>query len=59
MNDFAIVAIVLALFLGFGVAMGVLIVSAFSRRRAYRYLEESDRWQPPEDDDRPPRWPSA
>lgn len=59
MNDFAIVAIVLALFLGFGMGMGVLIVSVLPRRRAYRHPENSDRWQLPEDDDRPPRWPGV
>lgn len=57
MNDFAIVAIVLALFLGFGMAMGVLLVSVFSRRRAYLYQEDSDRRQASEEDDRPSRWP--
>jgi hypothetical protein len=56
-NDFVIVAIALLLFLGFGIAMGMLIVSAFSRRRAARYLEDDNRWQLPEEDDRPPRWP--
>lgn len=57
MNDFVIVAIALLLFLGFGIAMGMLIVSAFSRRRAIRYLEGDDRQRLPEEDDRPPRWP--
>jgi hypothetical protein len=56
-NDFVIVAIALLLFLGFGVAMGVLMVSTFSRRRATRYLEDRDQQQLPEDDDRRPRWP--
>jgi len=56
MTAFEIVAIVLVVFLGFGIVMGVLIVSAFSRNRTTRYLEDRDR-QPPEDDDRPPRWP--
>jgi len=56
MTAFEIVAIVLVMFLGFGIVMGVLIVSSFSRSRATRYLEDRDR-QLPEDDDRPPRWP--
>lgn len=59
MNDFVIVAIALLLFLGFGIAMGMLIVSVFARRRATRYLEGDDRRQLPEDDDRPPRWPGG
>jgi hypothetical protein len=56
-NDFVIVAIALLLFLSCGIAMGMLIVSAFSRRRATRYLEGDDRQQLPEEDDRPHRWP--
>ena len=59
MNDFVIVAIALLLFLGFGIAMGMLIVTAFSRRRATRYLEGDDRQQLPEEDDTPPRWPGG
>ena len=59
---FVIVVIVLGLFLGFGVAMGVLIVSAFSRRRAYQYLEQDAPWEqpqmPPEYDERP-SWPGG
>ena len=50
MTAFEIVAIVLIVFLGFGIVMGVLIVSAFSRSRATRYLEDRDRQQFPEDD---------
>jgi hypothetical protein len=57
MTAFEIVAIVLIVFLGFGIVMGVLIVSAFSRSGAARYLEDRDRRQLPEDGDRPPRWP--
>ena len=34
MTSFAIVAVILVLFLGLGIVMGVLIVLAFSRRRA-------------------------
>lgn len=59
MNDFVIVAIALLLFLGFGIAMGMLIVTAFSRRRATRYLEGDDRQQLPGEDDTPPRWPGG
>lgn len=59
MTAFEIVAIVLVVFLGFGIVMGVLIVSAFSRGRTTRYLEDGDRWRLPEDDDRPPRWPGV
>jgi hypothetical protein len=55
MTDFAIVAIVLGLFLGFGIAMGVLMVSAFSRRRAYRYLEGDDDPRPPPEPPGPPQ----
>jgi hypothetical protein len=59
MTSFEIVAIVLCLFLGFGIAMGVLIVSAFSRRRAYQYLEGDDSQSPPGlpgEDEKPPWW---
>lgn len=63
MTSFEIVAIVLAAFLGFGIVMGVLIVSAVSRRRAYEYLEERNPrppaglpGQPPEEDEKPPWW---
>jgi len=47
MTAFEIVAIVLVVFLGFGIVMGVLIVSAFSRSGAARYLEDRDRRQLP------------
>ena len=50
MKDFVIVAIALLLFLGFGITMGMLIVSSASRRRAYRYLEDDDQLPPAEDD---------
>ena len=33
MTSFAIVAVILVLFLGFGIVMGVLILSMFARRR--------------------------
>jgi hypothetical protein len=59
MRDLAIVAIALLLFLGLGIAMGVLIVSTISHRGATRYLEDSDRQQLSEDDDRPARWPGT
>lgn len=60
MTAFEIVAIVLVVFLGLGIAMGMLIVSAFARRRANRYLEDRDpRGLPPPQDGQPrrPRWP--
>lgn len=57
MTDFEIVAIVLVVFLGLGIVTGMLIVSAFSRRRATTYLEDGERRLPPEEVERPPRWP--
>ncbi|MGH3279376.1 MAG: hypothetical protein ACRDNW_09580 [Trebonia sp.] len=61
MTSFEIVAIVLTVFLGFGIITGVLIVSVVPRRRAYEYLEDRDpqRPVPPEDDEKPPRWPGG
>ena len=57
MTDFVIVAIVLLLFLGFGIAMGVLAVTGLARRRAARYLEgdhdQRSPPNPPQDDDKP------
>lgn len=60
MTAFEIVSIVLVIFLGLGIAMGMLIVSVFARRRATRYLEDREqRNLPPPGDERPrwPRWP--
>jgi uncharacterized membrane protein SpoIIM required for sporulation len=57
MTAFEIVAIILVGFLGFGIVMGVLIVSVFSRGRATRYLEDRNRQLP--EDDRPSRWPGS
>lgn len=59
MTDFVTVAIVLVVFLFFGIAMGVLGVSALSRRRRSRYLEGGGEPRPPfeplpEDDEKPP-----
>jgi hypothetical protein len=58
MRDFEIVAIVLALFFGFGIAMGVLIIMAFPRRRRRSQYLDSGGWEdppaPPEDNERPP-----
>lgn len=59
MTEFVIVATALLLFLGFGIAMGVLVVSVFFRRRAYRYLEDGQTQLPPEppgEDEKPPWW---
>jgi hypothetical protein len=57
MRDFEIVAIVLVVFLGFGIVTGVLIVSAFARRRATTYLEYRDQRQLSDKDGR--RWPGG
>ena len=60
MTSFEIVAIVLCLFLGLGVAMGVLIVLVFSRRRPYQYLEDDPRWLPaPREDGERRSWPGG
>lgn len=59
MRDFEIVAIVLVLFLGFGIAMGVLIVSVLPYRKASEYPEGDREESPPpepEEDERPPWW---
>lgn len=56
MTPFEIVAIILAVFLGFGVAMGVLLVSVASRRKAegHRLDSNTQPLAPPEEDERPP-----
>jgi hypothetical protein len=67
----AVVAAVIAVFFGFGIAMGVLIVVALPAFRGYReerrrmrsnrrrYLEGRDWPEPPSrgDEEKPPRWP--
>jgi hypothetical protein len=73
-TPFEAVAAVIAVFFGFGIAMGVLIVvalPAFRRHREERrrmrenrrrYLEGHDWREPPSSDDdnrRPPRWPGG
>ena len=71
MSPFEVVAMIITIFFGFGIAMGVLIVVTLpvikrhceERRRMYsnhrRYLGD-DGWQePPSDrdgDEKPPRW---
>jgi hypothetical protein len=59
MTDFVTVAIVLFLFLCFGIAMGVLMVSALSRRKARGYLEGDGDYLEGDDDPRPPLGPPA
>jgi hypothetical protein len=68
-----VVAAVITLFFGFGIAMGVLIVVAlpvFRRYREERRRMHSNRrrymdggWQEPpsldDDDTKPPRWPAG
>ena len=63
MSPFEVVAVVIAAFFGFGIAMGVLIVVALPRRRRRpRYLEKGKWEEPPTplgEDGKPPRWPGA
>lgn len=67
MRDFEVVAVVIGLFFGIGIAVGMLLVVALPllksmiqrRREARRYMDGGD-WRelPPRDDDeRPPPWP--
>jgi hypothetical protein len=67
MRDFEVVAVVIGLFFGIGIAVGMLLVVALPilksmlqrRRAARRYMDGGD-WRelPPHDDDEgPPRWP--
>jgi hypothetical protein len=51
MTSFEVVAIVLFIFLGFGIAMGMLIVSALGRRRGYLESDDEDEPPPRQDDD--------
>lgn len=64
MSPFEVWATVIAVFFGFGIAMGVLIVVAlpvFRRYREQRRYTNGDDWQEPpaldEDETKPPRWP--
>jgi hypothetical protein len=64
MKGFEIIAIVVGVFFAIGVAVGMLLVIALpvlqatlrTRRNRRRY--GGDWWRfPPDDDQRPPRWP--
>jgi hypothetical protein len=57
-SGFEIVAIVIALFFGFGIATGVLLVLAVTRSRTPRHLEDRHRHLPG-DGTGPPLWPDA
>ena len=75
MTAFEAVAAVIAVFFGFGIVMGALMVvalPAFRRHRAerrrmrdnrrrYRYREDGDWREPPSAGDwrKPPRWPGG
>jgi hypothetical protein len=55
-----VVAAVIIIFFGLGIAMGVLIVVALPHRRGSKYLHDCKRDEPPtppEDDDKAPWWP--
>ena len=60
MRNLEIVAVVLLVFLGLGIAMGMLLVWALGRWQGGappgRSYDEDD-LPPPEEDTRPPRWP--
>ena len=67
MRDFEVVAVVIGLFFGIGIAVGMLLVVALPllksmiqrRRDARRYMDGGD-WRelrPRDDDDGPPPWP--
>ena len=61
MRNLEIVAVILLVFLGLGIAMGMLMVRALGRWQGGNPPGQSydeDDLSPPEDDDtRPPRWP--
>lgn len=63
MSPFEVVAVVIAAFFGFGIAMGVLIVVALPRRRRHPGYLEKGKWEepptPPSEDGKPPRWPGG
>lgn len=63
MSPFEVVAVVIAVFFGFGIAMGVLIVVALPRRRKRPAYLENGKWEeppaPPGEDGKPPPWPGA
>lgn len=64
MRGFEIIAIVVGFFFVIGIAVGMLAVIALPllrvmllNRRRYRH---GNRWKlPPDDDNRPPRWPGG
>jgi hypothetical protein len=62
-SPFEAVAVVIAAFFGFGIAMGVLIVVALPRRRRHPGYLEKGKWEepptPPSEDGKPPRWPGG
>jgi hypothetical protein len=59
-TGFELVAGVIGIFFVAGLVMGVLIVAVLPRLRGRRYMNGGD-WQdrslPPEDEEKPPRWP--
>ncbi len=70
MNPFEVVAMIVAVFFGFGIAMGVFLVMALPALRQHRYVKRHPEggagWlpsappRPParhDEDDRPPPWP--
>jgi hypothetical protein len=59
-SPFEVVAVVITIFFGFGIAMGVLFVMALPRRRGPRYLDGRKSEEPPpsrrEDHENRPPW---
>ena len=69
MRGFEIIAIVISVFFGIGIAVGMLLVIALApirgillnRRNRRRYRGGGNWWKLPPDDERrrPPRWPGG
>jgi hypothetical protein len=67
MRGFEIIAIVIGVFFATGIAVGMLFAIALPllramllNRRNRRRYRHGNRWKlPPDDDNRPPRWPGS
>jgi MFS superfamily sulfate permease-like transporter len=67
MRGFEIIAIVIGVFFTIGIVVGMLLVIALPllramllNRRNRRRYKHGNRWKlPPNDDNRPPRWPGG
>jgi hypothetical protein len=61
MRNLEIVAVILFVFLGLGIAMGMLMVWALGRWQGGnppgRFYDKDDLSHPEDDNARPPRWP--